>query len=63
MLKGVSMVKNTKQIDEQNKVEIETIFDQNTRKYDLFKFDFETIMFLIGFIINIIQIFIFKKIK
>jgi hypothetical protein len=57
------MVKNTKQIDEQNKVEIETIFDQNTRKYDLFKFDFETIMFLIGFIINIIQIFIFKKIK
>jgi len=38
-----------------NKVEIETTFDQNTRKYDLFKFDFETIMLLIGFIINIIK--------
>jgi hypothetical protein len=44
-----------------NKAEIETIFYQNTKKYDLLKFDFETIMLLIGFIINIITKLLYFK--
>ncbi len=48
-----------------NESEIKTILDQNTRKYmNVLKFDFETILFLIGFIINIIKYLnIFKIIK
>jgi hypothetical protein len=40
-----------------NEVEIETIFLSNTRKYIKIYLNliFETIVFLIGFIINIIQ--------
>ncbi len=57
MLKGVNIVKKQRKLMKKNEVEIETIFLSNTRKYIKIYLNliFETIVFLIGFIINIIQ--------
>jgi hypothetical protein len=57
LLKGVNIVKKQRKLMKKNEVEIETIFLSNTRKYIKIYLNliFETIVFLIGFIINIIQ--------